>query len=173
MKIVTTTNMLIKMNKITIGFFSSFIVILGCVILYLNHPNEIPFRCNTHVTTHFTSKDGKKLVLNLELNIIAVHERSSEVVAVGSLTGLDKDYVISRRIFISMQKSDFINLSKTIVSREQHHPIDNLPDEMWQQYVLPEAPGIEFYTEAKKINNNLYIIKGLTNPYFICTITSR
>ncbi|RZF15555.1 hypothetical protein [Serratia marcescens] len=162
------------MNKKTIYFISSLSAILGCVILlYLNYPSEIPFRCNTHVTTHFTSKDGKKLVLNLDLNVIAVHKRSSEVVAVGSLTGLDKDYVISRRIFISMQKSDFKNLSKTIVSREQHHPIDNLPDEIWKQYVLPEAPGVEFYTEAKNIKENLFIIKGLSNPYFICAITPR
>ncbi|WP_256814438.1 MULTISPECIES: hypothetical protein [unclassified Serratia (in: enterobacteria)] len=161
------------MNKMNIGFLIFFIIILGCAALYLNYPSEKPFRCNAHVSTYFTSKDGKKLVLNLDLNVITAREGRSEVLAVGSVTGLDKDYVIARRIFISMKESDFKNLSKTLVTREERHPIDNLPEEIWREYVLPEAPGVAFYAEAKKIRENLYLIKGLTNPYFICTLSPR
>lgn len=163
------------MNKMTIGILVTITTILGCVALYLNYPDEKPLRCDSHLIVHMTSKEGKKLVLNLSLNFIKNHEDGidSELLAAGSLTGLSKDYVIARRIFLSMNKSDFRHLFKTIVTREKRHPIDNLPDEIWQQYVLPAAPEVEFYLEGKKINESLYLIKGLTNPYFICAIVSH
>lgn len=156
------------MKKLIISLTSLIIAILSGVFLYLNHSNWKPFRCNTHLTSHIVSKEGKQLELNLDTSVVTAHESSSELLAVGSLKDPTNNYVITRRIFIAMKPSDFKGFSKTMITREERHPIDNLPDTLWQQYVLPEAPGVAFYIETKQLNKNSHLIKGLTNPYFVC-----
>ncbi|WP_161802733.1 MULTISPECIES: hypothetical protein [Serratia] len=106
----------------------------------------------------------------MDINIITAHEGSSELIAVGSLQGGDKNYVIARRIFITMRKSDFTGLTKTTIDRQERRPIDNVPEALWERHILPETPGVEFYMETKKFNKNLYLIKGLSNPHFVCAL---
>ncbi|NCG52472.1 FidL-like protein [Serratia fonticola] len=163
------------MNRIVIGLTSLVIVIviLSGVYHYFNRSHWKPFRCNTHMNSHIATKEGKKLELNMDMNIVTAHEGSSELLALGSLKGIDSHYVIARRIFVTMKQSDFKGFAKTMITREERHPIDNMPDEIWKQYVLPEAPGVAFYIETKQLHNNAYLIKGLTNPYFVCAIISN
>ncbi|UIM55637.1 hypothetical protein [Serratia marcescens] len=158
------------MNRIVIFFSALALIILGSIFLYLNHSNWKPFRCNTHISSNIFSKDGHPLVLNMDINIITAHEGSSELIAVGSLKGEDKNYVIARRIFITMRKSDFTGFTKTTIDRQERRPIDNVPEALWEKYVLPETPGVEFYMETKKLKDNLYLIKGLSNPHFVCAL---
>ncbi|EMI4411653.1 hypothetical protein [Serratia ureilytica] len=158
------------MNRINIGLSIFFVVILCGVVLYLNHSSWKPFRCNTHVSSHIVSMDGRKLKLNLDISVVTAQEGRSEVLVVGSLNGLNKNYAISRRMFVSIKDSDFKGFTKTMITREERHPIDNIPDEIWQQFVLPEAPGVAFYMETKLLSKNLFLVKGLTNPYFVCAV---
>ncbi|HBE9082518.1 FidL-like protein [Serratia fonticola] len=161
------------MNRIIIGLTSLVIVIviLSGVYHYFNRSHWKPFRCDTHLSSHIATKEGKKLELNLDISIITAHEGSSEALTVGSLKGEGKNYIFSRRVFVTMKQSDFKGFSKAMIIREERHPIDNVPDEIWQEYVLPEAPGVAFYMETKHLNNNAYLIKGLTNPHFVCART--
>ncbi|HEJ9055887.1 TPA: hypothetical protein SML50_000115 [Serratia fonticola] len=163
------------MNRIIISLSIIFIFIfsLSGAYYYLSHTKWKPFRGYTHLNSHIVTKEGKRLELNLDISIVAGHEGSSEVLMAGSLKGAKNDYVIYRRIFITMKQSDFKGFNKSIITREERHPIDDVPDKIWQQYVLPEAPDVAFYIETKHLNNNAYLIKGLTNPYFIFTKTSN
>ena len=158
------------MNRIIIGFSFFITIILSGVALYLNHASWKPFRCNTHASSHITSLDGRKLELNLNINVVTAQEGKSELLAVGSLNGLSKNYAISRRVFISIKESDFRGFTKAMITREERQPIDNIPDEIWQQYVLPESPGVAFYMETKRLSKNLFLVKGLTNPFFVCAV---
>lgn len=159
------------MRRIIIIFSVLVLAILSGVFLYLHHSKWEPFRCDSHIKTHINSKDGQKFELNLDINVVAVHEGSSELLVVGSLKEFNKDYVISRRIFINLKKSDFDDIANTTIVWEKRHPMDNVPDDVWQKYILPEAPGVEFYTQTKQLNKNAFLIKGLSNPYFVCTRT--
>lgn len=161
------------MNRIIISLSIIVIVGLSGIFYYLSHTKWKPFRCHTHLSSHIATKEGKKLELNLDISIVTDHEGSSEVLTAGSLKGAEHSYVISRRTFITMKQSEFKGFSKTMITREERHPIDNVPNEIWQQYVLPEAPGVAFYMETKYLNNNAYLIKGLTNPHFVCAKTSN
>ena len=158
------------MNRIIIGFTVFFVVILSGVALYLNHSSWKPFRCHTHVSSHLVSLDGRKLELNLDISIITAQEGRSELLTVGSLKGLNNNYAISRRMFVSIKDSDFRGFTKAMITREERQPIDNNPDDVWQQYVLPEAPGVAFYMETKRLSKNLFLVKGLTNPFFVCAV---
>ena len=156
------------MNKKIIGFSVFFVVILSGVALYLNHSSWKPFRCNTHEISHIVSVDGQRFELNLDISVVTAQEDRSELLVVGSLKGLNKNYAISRRMFVSIKNSDIKGFYKTMITREERRPIDNIPDEIWQQHVLPEAPGVTFYMETKRLHKNIFLIKGLTNPYFVC-----
>lgn len=158
------------MNRVIIGFTVLVTVIMGGVAFYLNCTSWKPFRCNTHASSHILSMDGRKLELNLDISIVSDHEGGNEWLAVGSLKGFDKDYAISRRMFISIKDSDFKDFTKAMIIREERHSIDNIPDEIWQKYILPEAPGVTFYMETKRLSHNLILVKGLTNPFFVCAI---
>ncbi|HIE4390634.1 TPA: hypothetical protein ACXM56_002514 [Serratia liquefaciens] len=158
------------MNRIIIGLSVFFVVILSGVALYLNYSSWKPFRCHTHASSHLISVDGRKLELNLDISIVTAQEGRSELLAVGSLKGLNKNYAISRRMFVSIKDSDFRGFTKAMITREERQPIDNIPDEIWQQYVLPEAPGVAFYMETKRLSKNLFLVKGLTNPFFVCAV---
>ncbi|CAI1051053.1 hypothetical protein [Serratia quinivorans] len=158
------------MNKIIIAISVSIIIILSGVAFYLNHSSWEPFRCNTHVSSHIASLDGQQLELNLDINVVTAQEDRSELLVVGSLKGFNKNYAISRKLYLSIQDSGFKGITKAMITREQRHPIDNIPDEIWQQYVLPEAPGVAFYMETKRVSKNLFLIKTLNNPYFSCAL---
>lgn len=106
------------MRRIIIIFVVLILAILSGVFLYFYSSRWEPFRCNTHIKSHINIKDGQKLELNLDINAIAVHEGSSELLLVGSLKGLNQDYVISRRVFLSIKQSDFNAFTNTMISRE-------------------------------------------------------
>lgn len=159
------------MRRIIIIFSVLILAIFSSIFLYSYYSKWEPFRCNTHIKAHINSKDNQKFYLNLDINIIAVQEGSSELLIVGSLKGLNKSYAISRRIFISFKKSDLDDVANTTIVWERRYPIDNVPDEIWQKYIISEAPGVTFYTQTKQLNKNAFLIKGLNNPYFVCTRT--
>jgi hypothetical protein len=119
---------------------------------------------------NFISNEGKKLELNLDINVVTTNEGSGEFVAVGSLSGSGHNYVVSRRIFITIERSNFKGVTKSTIIHEVRHPIDNIPDDLWRKYILPEVPGIAFYMEMRKLGNDLYFIKGLTSPHFVCAV---
>ncbi|WP_145513911.1 hypothetical protein [Yersinia massiliensis] len=158
------------MNRTIIWLAVFITVILSGVTFYRHHLSWQPFRCNTHAISHIVTLDGRKLELNLNFNVVTPHKGKSELLAVGSLSGLNENYAISRRIFISIQNSDFIGFTKAMITREEHQPIDNIPNDIWQQYVMPEALGVAFYIETKQLNKNLFLVKGLTNPFFVCAV---
>ncbi|MBC3219742.1 hypothetical protein [Serratia fonticola] len=159
-----------KKNIIVLSIF--IIALLGGALFYHNYLSWKPFRCNTHMTAHITTKNGNKLTLNLDIHVVTAQKGNSELILVGSLKELDKDYVISRRMFISIKPSNFKGVAKTIITQEELRPIDNLPDKLWQQYVRPDTPGVDFYTESKRLSENLFFIKGLPTPYLICALAN-
>ncbi|WP_172641802.1 hypothetical protein [Serratia sp. S4] len=122
------------------------------------------------MNSHIVSIDGNKIELNIDVNVLNAQENKSEWLVLGSLKVMNKNYAIYRKMFISNNNTDFIGFTNSIITREERHPLDNTPDEVWQQYILPERPGVEFYLEQKRLNKNRVLFKGLDNPYFLCTI---
>jgi len=160
------------MKKIMIGLSSLIIVFLSGFLVYRSHESWKPTRCDAHSSSHISSKEGKQLELNLNITVVTTHKGSSELFVVGSLKEPGNVYVISRHLFMAVKSSGFKGYSKTTITREERHPIDNLPNDLWQQYVLPAAPSVAFYMEIKRLNEEIYFFRGLTNPIFVCVKTS-
>ncbi|HHC3772412.1 TPA: hypothetical protein ACN722_005543 [Klebsiella pneumoniae] len=115
-------------------------------------------------------KNGDRIEFNININVVAFHKENSEVIVKGTLQDKDKSYSIYRRIFIPQKPSPLKDYSATVITCEKRHPKDNVPDILWQNYVLPEVPGIMFYMEITHLRKNALFFNELDKPIFICTM---
>ncbi|HGC5851232.1 TPA: hypothetical protein ACIZCC_003347 [Serratia marcescens] len=161
------------MNRVIIWVSISIVIATSLFLLHLSSLSWKPFRCNTQVNATIATKKGDAIELNVNINVTTPHKERSEVLVVGSLKNKNENYTVYRRIFITNKPADINGYSTTMITSEKRHPKDNVPDKLWQHYVLPEIPGVTFYVETKKIGKNLLIYKGLDNPIFICSITEQ
>lgn len=154
-----------------IFFVFILIVISVCLFLFSIDNNACdPFRCNTHLSADVAKKNGDRIEFNININVVAFHKENSEVIVKGTLQDKDKSYSIYRRIFIPQKPSPLKDYSATVITCEKRHPKDNVPDILWQNYVLPEVPGIMFYMEITHLRKNALFFNGLDKPIFICTM---
>ncbi|MCM2651951.1 hypothetical protein [Serratia marcescens] len=161
------------MNRIII-WGSIFSVIAASLLFFsLDSLSWKPFRCNTQVSADIATKNGNRIEFNVNINVITLHKENSEVLVIGSLKDQGESYTVYRRIFVTHKPADINGYSTTVITSEKRHPKDNVPNTLWQHYVLPEVPGVAFYVEIKKLKKNLLFYKGLDNPILICTITEE
>lgn len=161
------------MKKIIIIILLSLMALITAVYLYNNYQSRKPFRCDNQIKTLITMQDRENLALILHITVVFTSPEKGDLVATGSLTGGKKDYIVSRKVTFETKHSALSGINKTTINSEVRHEIDNIPDEIWQKYIMPEKIGVEFYLETKRLNKNAVLIKGLSNPYFVCTRSSH
>jgi hypothetical protein len=123
------------------------------------------------VSANVATKNGDRVELNVSVNIITLHKKHSEVLVIGYLKKKSENYTVYRRIFITHNPSSINGYSTTVITGEKLHPQDNVPNTLWQHYILPEVPGVAFYVKNENLKKNLLFYKTLENPILICTIT--
>ncbi len=161
------------MNRVIIWMSILTVIAASLFLFYLNSISWKPFRCNTQVSADMATKNSNRIKFNVNINVIAFHKDYSEVLVIGTLKVNSESYAVYRRVFVTHKPSDINGYSATVITNEKHHPKDNVPDTLWQHYILPEVPGVPFYVETKKLRKNLILYKGLDNPIFTCTITKQ
>ncbi|AGP46857.1 hypothetical protein M621_05705 [Serratia plymuthica S13] len=87
----------------------------------------------------------------------------------GSIRVDDKEYIVSRMIFFTLQKSDLDGIYKTKIISEEKIKNDNVSDLLWHKYFLSTPIGMQFNSEVIKLNKNAIFLKELSNPIFVCT----
>jgi hypothetical protein len=153
-------------------FITSLILIIITLIVFFSEQNSQSeyLRCNTHVNSIVTLKDSKKIDINVTINAVINSNNDGQFKLVGSIKTDNDNYTLSRRLFITLKKSDFKKLTKAVIVREEQYPIDDTPDELWEKLILPETVGSEFYLEIKYLDENTILVKELSHPYFICSV---
>lgn len=142
-------------------------VIAYCGYFYYQHHSKKPFRCDTQLLTHI--EDGNsKIELNLHINNIYTFHNEWSSSITGSVTQDGKEYLVSRTLFFTAKISELNNMYTTRITQEDIDKRDNLPKELWLQYMFPKASGGEFYSELKEMNKNAVLIQSLSNPFYIC-----
>lgn len=161
------------MKKIIIIVLLSLMALIPAVYFYNSYQSWEPFRCDTQIKMLITTQDQENIAINLHVNIVFTSPEGGDLVAAGSLTGGKKDYIVFKKISFETKQSALSGFNKTTINSELRHEIDNVPDQLWQQYIMPAKTGVEFYLEPKRLNKNAMLIKGLSNPYFVCTRSSH
>lgn len=154
--------------------FALLAIILICGYLFYRHhftvPSKQPFRCDTQVIS-YTERNNKIVDVNLYLSAIFTVRGEGLLEMTGTYKQDNQQYLVNRKILFTHRHSELNGMKKTTITREVVGPSDNVPDESWQQYILPDITGVEFYTELKKMNKNAMLFQGLSNPFFICVLS--
>lgn len=142
-------------------------IIFICGYLYYYYKNEPVFRCETQLLSHI-ELDNKKIETNLHATIIFTLYNNIFFEVTGSFKQNNQQYMVNRKIIFTIKPSLLSGMNKTIITHEAINPLDQVPKELWQRYILPAAPGDEFYTEIVKLNNNAVLLQGFSNPLLVC-----
>ncbi len=74
------------------------ITLFLCGFFYYNYQQTQPFRCDTQLVSHI-ERDGSKIDLNLNADIIFTLHHESVISFNGSVTQDGHEYIVSRRFF--------------------------------------------------------------------------
>lgn len=155
------------MKKIVIALL--LISTLGAIAFYayqlLSHK---PFHCDAQMFARLSTKDDEKIEVNTHIDIIYSSAHNGIMKFSGSVKDHEKSYVLRRTAYFTIAQSELENVNKVVFTRTESHPVDNLPDDLWLNRVLPQTPGIEFYSKIRALEGDAIIFKGFSNPLLIC-----
>jgi hypothetical protein len=155
-------------------FFALLAIVFICGYIYYHlHysvPSKQPFRCDAQLISNIERND-KNIDINLFASIIFTIRGEGLLEVTGTYTQDNQQYLVNRRIIFTHKHSELNGMKKTTITREVVTPGDNVPEELWQKYILPERLGVEFYTELKEVNKNAVFFQGLSNPLFVCVLS--
>lgn len=152
------------MKKIIISLLC--IIVLSSYFFYRYYDKK-SFRCDAQLVSHI-EQSNSKVELNLHANIIFMLHNEDALSLIGSVKHDGKEYLVNRTVFFIAHPSELSNMNKTTVTHEDINKSDEVPQEVWLRYILPEVPGTEFYSEMKKMNKNGMLVQTLSNPLFVC-----
>lgn len=145
------------------------IISLGAILFYVyQFLTYRPFHCDAQMFAHLSTKDDDKIEVNTHIDIIYSSERNGIMKFSGSVKDQTKSYILRRTAHFTISQSELENVNKVVFTRTESHPLDNLPDDLWVNRVLPQTPGIEFYSKIRALERNAIIIKGFSNPLIVC-----
>ncbi|WP_260514005.1 hypothetical protein [Serratia fonticola] len=159
------------MKKISFALLA-FIFICGFLYYryHFNAPSKQPFRCDAQLISHI-ERNNKDIYINLFASIIFTIRGEGLLEMTGTYKQDNQQHLVNRKVIFTHKHSELNNMKKTTIMREVVDPSDNVPQESWQQYILPNLPGVEFYTELKEMNKNAVFFQGLSNPFFVCVLS--
>lgn len=154
--------------------FALLVTIFICGYIYyhldFNVHGKKPFRCDSQVISHI-ERNEKNIDINLYISAIFTIRGEGLLEVTGTYKQDNQQYLVNRKVIFTHKNSELNNMKKTTITREIVTSVDNVPNDSWRRYILPDIPGIEFYTELKRMNKNAMLFQGLSNPFFLCVIS--
>ncbi|TQI82270.1 FidL-like putative membrane protein [Serratia fonticola] len=155
------------MKKLAI--ISLFLISLGSILFYIyQSPQRKPFHCDAEMIAHISDPGVERVDLNAHIDIMYTSENYGFIKFSGSVKHGENHYSLSRNTYFTITPSDLENVNKIAFTHEDIHPRDNTPEDLWKNRILPQIPGIEFYSKVRVVNKNAIIIKGFSNPLLVC-----
>ncbi|MGF6190378.1 hypothetical protein [Serratia sp. 2723] len=155
------------MKKIVVTLL--LIISLSSILFYLYQWQSLkPFHCNAQVFAHLKIDEADAVEVNTHVDIIFRSPHDGIMKFSGSIKNKGNSYNLRRTVYFTVTPSELENVNEIVFTRTESHPLDNTPENLWHNRVLPQTPGIGFYSKIKELNNNAIIIKGFTNPLVVC-----
>jgi len=157
------------MKKIAVAIL--LIMSLGGMLFYIYQLLVYkPYHCDAQIFSNLGVKgdDDDRVEVNTHIDIVYSSSHNGIMKFVGSVKHKGNSYILKRTILFTFAPSELENINKVTFTGTMIHPTDNLPENLWLSRVLPQTPGIEFYSETRTINNNAIIYRGFSNPLVIC-----
>lgn len=154
--------------KRMIGAVLLFTALLMCLWWWhVHHQGRKPFRCDTQQISSLV-KTHNNISLNANSTIVFSSSKTGIFYITGSIKENDTRYLLDRKIFFTITPSELKGANNTQITHEEVHPVDNTPDNVWRNIMMPEVKNVDFYTEITPLLHNAMLIRGLTNPFLVC-----
>lgn len=131
-----------------------------------------PFACeaNFSQTSYWQHNKNIPVKINANLLISFLDKENGVLVASGTVERNDNIYVLTRRVNFHTSPNQLNGMKTVTFTNEWAHTVDNTPDDIWQNYFMPEKIGTGFYANTRLLNDNTMYIKAFSSPYLICVI---
>ncbi|HGM5490726.1 TPA: hypothetical protein ACKP1B_002364 [Serratia fonticola] len=155
------------MKKLAVALL---LIISLCVVLFYvyHYASRKPFHCDAQMFAHLNVRDNDTIEVNTHVDVILISQHDGIIKFSGSVRDNGNSYVLRRTVYFTITPSELENVNKIVFTRTESHPIDNTPADLWQNRVLPQTPGIEFYSKIRALDRNAIILKGFSNPLIVC-----
>jgi hypothetical protein len=155
------------MKKLVVALL--LIISLFVILFYVyQYASRKPFHCDAQLFAHLKVKDDDRVDINTHIDVIFISQHEGSIKFSGSVKNQGHSYILRRTVFFTIAPSELEKVNKIAFTRTETHPVDNTPADLWQNRVLPQTPGIEFYSKIRALENDAIIIKGFSNPLIIC-----
>ena len=148
--------LLFSINVLFFLFFFSFTM----------HAEE-PFKCSSHFKS-LIEKDGDHMLFDGNLTLFLKNDTEGFFAFSGNVSTKDHRYLLSRISYFTFAPQEINQVRQAKVVSVVKHPIDTLPENIWQADLMPERPGVEFYIEIWPLKDNLLLVKSLNTGFLIC-----
>jgi hypothetical protein len=140
------------------------------VVYYHKYNTASPFRCSAQFEqTSFDRKShGGQLQVNASVTLFITDNKNGFFSMIGTVVAGDENYTLNRSAYFSLAPNTLNGVQKAVIHSEKSHPVDNVPKDIWVNYVSPQRTGEDFYVGIKNINKNTLEISSLSFPYLIC-----
>lgn len=155
------------MKKIVVALL---LIISLCATLFYIYQvqSRKPFHCNAQLFAQLKLYETDKVEVNTHVDVIFRSTHDGIMKFSGSIKNKGNNYILRRTVYFTINPSELENVNEVVFTRTESHPVDNTPEDLWQNRVLPQTPGIGFYSKIKGLEKNAIIIKGFTNPLIVC-----
>ncbi|WMT14098.1 hypothetical protein [Serratia fonticola] len=155
------------MKKIVVALL--LIISLCSTIFYLYQwQSRKPFHCDAQLFAHLKINEADAVEVNTHVDVIFRSPHDGIMKFSGSIKNKGNDYILRRTVYFTITPSELENVNEIVFIRTESHPTDNTPTDLWQNRVLPQTPGIGYYSKIRNLEKNAIIIKGFTNPLLVC-----
>lgn len=134
--------------------------------------NTPPFTCETNFSQSSFWQNNKAIpiVINATQVISLVDNEHGFFIVRGTVETNGNIYALSRQVNFNSSSMILNGMKKITFTKELTRVTDNTPDEIWQNYFMPQKLGVDFHVNMVMLNDNTMFIKSFTSPYLICVI---
>ncbi|MFT2794314.1 MULTISPECIES: hypothetical protein [Serratia] len=155
------------MKKIVVALL--LIISLCSTLFYIYQvQSRKPFHCDAQLFAHLKINEADAVEVNTHVDVIFRSAYDGILKFSGSIKNKGHDYILRRTVYFTVAPSELENVNEIVFTRTESHPTDNTPADLWQNRVLPQTPGIGFYSKIRDLDRDAIIIKGFTNPLIVC-----
>ncbi|MFI8415327.1 hypothetical protein ACQKDS_02470 [Serratia sp. NPDC078593] len=161
-----------KAGYYAIALAVAFLMIISFAFLSYGRDDLQPYSCISRFEQHSAAVSDPLSMVHTDatVTLFLTGKQNGFFSMAGTVATGNKVYHLNRRAHFIIAPKAIHGMKMITIHSVITHPIDNLPEDLWNAAVSPEVPGIEFYVGIKKINDNTVLINSLLWPYLVCVI---
>lgn len=146
-----------------------FLTVFYFILINYSDDKAEPFSCVAQIEQESTMA-GQSVHINAVVTVFLIGWDHGFFSMIGSVSVDEEIYNLNRKVSFVIAPHQIHGMKMVRIISVKLHRTDNTPEDVWSDYITPEAVGAEFYVRIKKINKNAILVNSLSLPYLLCAI---